>query len=376
MALPKTKGINVMQIALTKKLATAMGVKPCAADESANPLFCWAANWINTFENCQEDMIVMVNRATRFTVTIYGVKRGLFKDIQAKMIAAIHHTLLSMNLDPELVEEYVCLASDIAYTANRDRKMTSQLYHQGLDAAFVAGRAVNESGGRLKFEDTLGRAVSRRLVNYSTRSEDAFIPAREMAKSLCELTGKPPYKYRAFELLVTLDLDIYKATRRLIVAADIDFQRLHLVLQQAFGWRNYHLYEFTVWDDAGKPCARLVPDEESLSYGDDAVLMDGHKLSEFLPRYNRILYTYDMGDDWEHQIELVRVIDEHNEDSPYLLEANGQTPPEDVGGVDGFIDFRKIMLDPDHPEHAATKEWAGYWSAELKEWAARPRVID
>ena len=79
--------------------------------------------------------------------------------------------------------------------------------------------------------------------------EDTFTPTRKMTKSLCELTGKPAYKYRAFELLVTLDLDIYKATRRLIVAADIDFQRLHLVLQQAFGWRNYHLYDFTVWDE-------------------------------------------------------------------------------------------------------------------------------
>ena len=104
--------------------------------------------------------------------------------------------------------------------------------------------------------------------------------------------------------------------------------------------------------------------------------MDGYELSDFIPKYNRILYTYDMGDDWEHQIELVRVIDEYNEDSPHLLEANGQTPPENVGGVAGFIDFRKIMLNPDHPEHAATKEWAGYWSLELGEWDMRPRVFD
>ena len=100
-----------MQIALTKKLATAMEIKPAAADESVNPLFCWTANWTNTFDKRKEDMVVMVNHATRFTITIYGIKRGQFKNIGAKMIAAIRNTLLAMNLSPELVDEYIRLLS-------------------------------------------------------------------------------------------------------------------------------------------------------------------------------------------------------------------------------------------------------------------------
>lgn len=91
---------------------------------------------------------------------------------------------------------------------------------------------------------------------------------------------------------------------------------------------------------------------------------------------NRIIYTYDMGDNWEHEIKLVRIIDEHDDESPYLLEANGQTPPEDVGGVGGFIRFHEIMLNPQHPEYSETKEWAGYWTPELGAWSARPRVVD
>lgn len=104
--------------------------------------------------------------------------------------------------------------------------------------------------------------------------------------------------------------------------------------------------------------------------------MKGHTLSEFIPENKFILYTYDMGDNWEHQIELVREIDEHNEESPYLLEASGQAPPEDVGGVGGYIEFLEIILDPDHPEHEEKKTWAGLWSPELREWDARPRIID
>ena len=88
-----------------------------------------------------------------------------------------------------------------------------------------------------------------------------------------------------------------------------------------------------------------------------------------------MIYTYDMGDNWEHYIELVRVIEDHDEESPYLLEAIGQTPPENVGWVGGFVEFREIMLDPNHPNYAETKEWAGYWSPELREWDTKPKVI-
>jgi len=365
-----------MQISLTKKLATAMDIKPADTDESANPIFCWTANWVNTFDRRKEDMVVMVNHATRFTVTIYGIKRNQFKGIDAKMSAAIKNTLLEMNLNQELVDEYLRQAGGITFTSNHDRKMTAQVNHQGLEAAFVVGRTINESRGKLKFEDTLGRTVSRHPVNYSNTHDDSFIPANKMIEALSKLTCQPIYKYRAFELLVTLDLEIYKAIRRVIVPADIGFQRLHEVLQEVYDWKNYHLFDFTVYDNkTGELCTRLVPNEESLSYDANAVLLDGHRLSGYLPVHSHICYTYDMGDNWEHEIKLVRIIDEYNDDSPYLLESSGQTPPEEVGGVGGFIDFREIMLNPNHPEHAETKEWAGYWSPELHEWKIRPRLI-
>lgn len=43
-----------------------------------------------------------------------------------------------------------------------------------------------------------------------------------------------------------------------------------------------------------------------------------------------MLYTYDMGDNWEHEIQLICVIEDRDKESPYLLEASGQTPPADV----------------------------------------------
>ena len=71
----------------------------------------------------------------------------------------------------------------------------------------------------------------------------------------------------------------------------------------------------------------------------------------------------------------MRVIEDYDKESPYLLEASGQTPPEDVGGVWGFVEFREIMLNPDHSEYETMKEWAEFWSPELSDWEKSPRVI-
>lgn len=61
-----------MQIALTKKLADAMGINPSSTHEAVDPLFSWTANWTKVWDNRKvEDMLVLVNNATRFTVAIY-----------------------------------------------------------------------------------------------------------------------------------------------------------------------------------------------------------------------------------------------------------------------------------------------------------------
>lgn len=365
-----------MQIFLTKKLADAAGAVLITPIAQADPLFSWTANWTNTFDRRKEDMIVMVNSATRFTVTIYGMKRNRLKDIKSCMTNAIRNTLLSMNLNPEIVEAYMRQAGDPVFTANHDRKLTAWVNRKGLDAAFVVGRAVNETADDMKFNDTLGRKVSREIVNYSGKSADSYIPAEKMIKALVQLTGKPAFNYRAFELLVTLDLEIYKATRRVIVPSNMELTQLHDLLQELYKWDDCHLHDFRAADsNTAFPDIRLVMTEEDRSYDEAAILETGHRLSEFFPKYRELTYTYDMGDNWEHKIELVREIDNHHEESPYLLEADGQAPPEDVGGVPGFIDFHAIMLDPKHPDHKQMKEWAGYWSLELSDWETKPKLI-
>ncbi|HAU31377.1 MAG TPA: hypothetical protein DCW46_03680 [Desulfotomaculum sp.] len=64
-------------------------------------------------------------------------------------------------------------------------------------------------------------------------------------------------------MLVTLDLEVYKAVRRIIVPADLEFARFYKLLQSAFGWKNYHLYDFTIFGgEKHKLITRIVPFED------------------------------------------------------------------------------------------------------------------
>ena len=361
-----------MQIALTKKLADAMGADCVYSLEEENPLFCWTANWTRVWDNRRaEDMLVLVNNVTRFTVAIYQVKRKDLKNVGEMMRTAIANTLLYMHLNPDLVEEYMHLAGEIRFTRNRNRQAAAWVTKAGHECAFHVGREYN--GIAKMFSDTVGALANDSYVSFSSGNRDTT-PYKAMVKALSELTGMQAYKYRAFELLVTLDLEVYKAVRRIIVPANLEFARLHKLLQIVFNWKDYHLYDFTVFDGE-EPIVRYVPYEADLAYDTKAVLMKGHTLSEVFPKYKHMIYTYDMGDDWEHQIQLVRIIEDHDEESPYLLEASGQTPPEDVGGVGGFINFREILMDPSHPEFEEMRAWAKYWNPELSDWQKQPRVI-
>ncbi len=44
---------------------------------------------------------------------------------------------------------------------------------------------------------------------------------------------------------------------------------------------------------------------------------------------------------------------------PALLEGARCCPPEDVGGLDGFMDFLEAILDPAHEDHRAMLDWYG-----------------
>lgn len=146
-----------------------------------------------------------------------------------------------------------------------------------------------------------------------------------------------------------------EVTRWFAVPLTIRLDRLHLVLQAAFGWTNTHLYLF----DAGG--ARWgVPDE--VGFIDDASDARKTRLYDIVrdTGAKTIRYVYDFGDNWDHVIKIEKWVETGGlEGLPFLIDAKGRCPPEDVGGPPGYEDFLAAIADPAHPEHAAMRTWIG-----------------
>lgn len=154
-----------------------------------------------------------------------------------------------------------------------------------------------------------------------------------------------------YQLKVTLSDIRPPIWRRFLIASTDNLTDLHLAMQIVMGWTNSHLHEFA------KGRERYgVPDEDFPS--------DTHNESKF--RINQVLkqekdkirYTYDFGDSWDHEIVLEKILPfEMGIKLPTCLKGSRACPPEDVGGPPGYEIFLEALADPDHPEHAGILEW-------------------
>ena len=80
---------------------------------------------------------------------------------------------------------------------------------------------------------------------------------------------------------------------------------------------------------------------------------------------DRLSYTYDFGDNWEHTI-LVEAITspEPGIAYPRCLTGRRACPPEDCGGIGGYDYLIEILTDPEDEEHEDRLEWLGLDSAD------------
>jgi hypothetical protein len=155
-----------------------------------------------------------------------------------------------------------------------------------------------------------------------------------------------------FQLLITVEDIDPPIWRRLLVPGSIRLSKLHLMIQAAFGWWNYHLHDFVIEGARYGTQTDDYPEDEL----DEKIVT----LVEVLQGVRHFSYEYDFGDSWDHDLVVEKFWRK-----PFGLKfgvcVDGQNacPPEDVGGPPGYARFLEAVSDGEDEEHERYLTWVG-----------------
>lgn len=162
---------------------------------------------------------------------------------------------------------------------------------------------------------------------------------------------------RVLRFRITLN-EIEPPVWRLIdVPETYSFWDLHVAIQDAMGWLDYHLHAFNPRRKRGRTRVSIgIPDEE---YGDGTLAgWEIPIMDYFMEPGDALDYEYDFGDGWSHEIVLVGVLlKEPGRKYPVCLDGARACPPEDCGGVSGYEELLEILADPSHEEYEDMVDW-------------------
>jgi hypothetical protein len=159
---------------------------------------------------------------------------------------------------------------------------------------------------------------------------------------------------KVFQLKVTLRHVEPEVWRQLLVPADVDLGRFHLVVNEAMGWTNSHLHMFRLRDrkfgDTRAPDAGELHIEDERKVRLDKLVGEGQVLD----------YDYDFGDGWDHDVLIEKVVQYDNRLTyPLCIDGARACPPEDCGGPPGYENLLAALTDERHAEHDELLTWVG-----------------
>ncbi len=162
-------------------------------------------------------------------------------------------------------------------------------------------------------------------------------------------------KKKIFQIQIALRGGQPKIWRRILIPSDLLLSDFHMIIQITMGWTNSHLHQFI----KNRTFYTERMEEDDLWDEMDNVDYKKMKVSDLLLKEKeKIVYEYDFGDSWEHDIILEKILPIDNSlKYPICLTGEMNCPPEDCGGVWGYSELLEILKDPEHEEYESYIEW-------------------
>ena len=164
-------------------------------------------------------------------------------------------------------------------------------------------------------------------------------------------------KKKIYQIQIALKGFKPKIWRRILIPSDLLLSDFHMIIQTTMGWTNSHLHQFI----KNRTFYTVRMHDDDLWDEMDNVDYKKMKISDLLEKEKeKIIYDYDFGDSWEHDIILEKILPIDDKIKyPICLTGKMNCPPEDCGGVWGYADMLEILKQPDHEEYESYMEWLG-----------------
>lgn len=252
----------------------------------------------------------------------------------------------ALTVTREQAVRFRTLATTAALVVASDRRRRRLV--DIADALAIASAQRTAADPFVALDAALGAALGEFVMSLDDVAPPQFVPARARPRPK-STRGKAARTAPTFQLKVTLRDVRPPVWRRLIVPADISLDALHTVLQAAMGWYDCHLHLFRAGDREFAPPGDWEP------VGEDST---GVVLRDLAPgKGSRLIYEYDFGDCWVHDILVEKVIDQQCA-QVRCLTGRRRCPPEDCGGPWGYEELRAALADPRHERHDEMRAWA------------------
>lgn len=340
-----------MEIGCTKKLLDTLKIKPVLSQEE-NMFFSWSANVLVI---ARKKAVVVVNNQNRFGFVLYGLKAKDFSQLNVLITEGIRRCLKEEHIKESVIDQYLNDANPLTFTKTKDRTAVARLNKVCGNVALYIDLLDPSS----LYQTEVTKKINNDLFKSSATSDYAH-SYESLLQNFKSAYDGPIISIEAADLMIKLDLGSRSAYRRLIVPLSITLKDLHQVIQAAFEWENRHLHDFKVYDGRGVNIKRMISKhEKEMDMHDERVLCDEEvQLLECFDLEHKMVYCYDYGDFWQHEISFKGLISDYDKNHASCILGEGRRPPEDVGGILGYEHYLEVIQDPTHPEHDHMKSWA------------------
>ena len=178
---------------------------------------------------------------------------------------------------------------------------------------------------------------------------------------------KRPFN-KVYQFKITLMETKPPVRRRILVPESYTFYDLHVAIQDVMGWTDSHLHCFEKRNSRTRygdfevriDCTYATDEykhEGNIVYDTETPITD-----YFKKKHDKLFYTYDFGDNWEHELVLEDILSKDTKKKyPICLDGKLACPPEDCGSIPGYYQCIQAIKDKKDKE---LLEWIGDWDSE------------